>query len=282
MWLLKKKCLFLFHLPFHRRLKFNYILPHTTKNSIIICSNFQYGYETDKYWGLKHVLSWCDIMKYRLQYLFNDIQNNLFRFNLMMILSPLQWAHLILLESDAINEIKNSNIRHCQYNDDKMCEMVKELWLKGNIVASFIQFSSLYDKEDKNFQTKLIKTLQGLICLSVDKGGMAIVANITEHVKKFSHEKNEMSVLVTLWYALFNSSLYDDNCLSDTLLEDPNFKAYLEPLIPCFGADFLKHNEVGSYQRLIETSLTHNLDNAAGMLLRLLFNYYYIKETMVS
>nr|XP_014290161.1 uncharacterized protein LOC106689607 isoform X3 [Halyomorpha halys] len=198
-------------------------------------------------------------------------------FNLMMILSPLQWAHLILLESDAINEIKNSNIRHCQYNDDKMCEMVKELWLKGNIVASFIQFSSLYDKEDKNFQTKLIKTLQGLICLSVDKGGMAIVANITEHVKKFSHEKNEMSVLVTLWYALFNSSLYDDNCLSDTLLEDPNFKAYLEPLIPCFGADFLKHNEVGSYQRLIETSLTHNLDNAAGMLLRLLFNYYYKK-----
>lgn len=277
MWLMNKTYISLLLLQFYRRLKLKYILPFTENKPTIKCYDLQFAYETNKYLDGNNVLSWCNFVKHRLNYFLNDIQDDLFfepifRVELMM-LTPLQWANLKMLGDDSISSVVMPN-RDIQCKDEKLCEMAKETWLKGNIVASFTQFSSLYDKGDKLFQTNLIKILQDLIRFSVEKSGMAVVANIVEHVKKFSYEKNELSVLMTLWYALFNSSLFDDNCLADTLLEDKNFKLYLEQFIPCFGANFLKHNEVGSYQRLIETSLTYNLDNAAGILLRLLFNYY--------
>jgi len=148
-------------------------------------------------------------------------------------------------------------------------------WAKGNIGTSFEMFMVVYE-HNESVRRDVTLMLQRLIGDSMMSCGRAVAHVITRYSHTFWAQNKCLSLLHTVWFSLFLSESFEEQCSASQLLLDVHqLQNHLSEKLPSIINSFFHQNDTEKVHRLIQDLLLCDMMEDVGNVIRALFDYYY-------
>uniref|UniRef100_A0A1B6FMH8 Uncharacterized protein n=1 Tax=Cuerna arida TaxID=1464854 RepID=A0A1B6FMH8_9HEMI len=175
--------------------------------------------------------------------------------------------------------IKRHNFEHFQLQSEYKHYLAEALFVRGKVEDSLKLFFSAYNNVQIRDKVKL-----KLVCLfpllSIQHSAGTLRKTIST-VEQFSLEQEDQIILGYLWKSLFESTWFSDQQLAKQILEKhSNLLQVIQWMIPAMGKELLQDHKIDDFYRLIELTLKYELKRYESILLRLLFDYYYVHQNI--
>ncbi|XP_054278251.1 uncharacterized protein LOC128996801 [Macrosteles quadrilineatus] len=175
--------------------------------------------------------------------------------------------------------IKKHNASHFQYYAQYNHYLAEALWLDGKVPTSLNLFSFAYDNTVVRPKVKVM--LPNLFTSLVEQHSEATLHTLIYNIEQFSGKKRDDLLLACLWRELYLSTWFSDQEeATKLLLKNSQILKYVQWMVPTMGKMLLKSHRVEDCYRLIQFTLTNNFTHMTDVLIRLLFEYYYIHENL--
>ncbi|VVC38583.1 Hypothetical protein CINCED_3A015393 [Cinara cedri] len=174
---------------------------------------------------------------------------------------------LILIER--LNEKYDYGIK----KSELQMSFAEAYWTNGNLIKMFKVFEIIYPVES----TKVNFVLEPIIYTIVKSRGCASIVILSNFVNCITIEHRNYYPMSILWKYLFLSELYNDNLAADQLTQqNSNLIEYIQYLVPAIMDSILKQHNIDCAHRLMVMLLKHDRMEFYQLVLKSLFEYYYM------